>query len=269
MDVVLPEQIKEYLQFCEFKNKAKNNELDLSCCGWFFPTQLLPLGVFIKENKNIKIIPPKSKSVSVYLSTIRENKISEGKSYLPIMQLPSSESFVNESLKEFYKSNNLSKEYGGESAFKYTVGELVDNVYQHSGFKNAFVMAQSYQKKGFIEICFCDDGITIPGSLKKAGLVFGKDEHDKAIAEAINGLSAKKDKERGFGLWSNLNLVSKGLNGEFLVISGGGAVFVNKLGQKLFKLQTPNYFNGTLVSIRVRNQSKEVNLYDFVEPHND
>jgi len=263
----LPEQMKEYLQFCAFKSKVKDNSLDLSCCGWFYPTQLLPLGVFIKENKGLKVILPKSKSVSMYLSTIKENQVSEDKSYLPIIQLPSKEKLVNESLAKFYKLNNFSRECGGEAAFKYIVGELVDNVYQHSCFRNAFVMAQSDPKKGFIELCFCDDGITIPGSLKKAGMIFGEEE--QAIVEAINGLSAKNDKERGYGLWSNLNLVLNGLNGEFLVISGNGAVFINKLGQKLFKLQTPNSFNGTLISIRVKNQSKEVNLYDFVEPHND
>ena len=270
MVVGLPEQVFEFTKFCSLiVNSKKSNILDLGDCNWFYPTQLLPLLVFIKQNPNVKIILPKNIGVSKYLTIIKNKSKIKQNSYLSLVELPKEDKFVNETLQQLYDVTNLSKEYGGESAFKYTIGELVDNIYQHSKFKNAFVMAQKYSSKGFIEICFCDDGITIPGSLKKAGLVFKDDEHDKAIVDAINGLSAKNDKERGYGLWSNLNLVMNGLGGEFLIISGNGAVLVNKEGHKLFKLQEPNTYSGTLISIRVSNERKEVNLYDYVEPHKD
>jgi hypothetical protein len=265
----LPEQIQEYLDFCNKRNKAlQNGELDLCSCSWFYPTKLLPLSLFIKQNPKIKVCSPKDASVATYLETIKERKSTKGKSYMPIVELPQKEEEAEKTLNELYNLNNYGKEYGGEIAFKYTIGELVDNIYQHSQFKSAFVMAQRYPSKGFLEICFYDDGITIPGSLKKAGLIFNEEE-DKAIAEAINGLSAKNNKERGYGLWSNLNLVLNGLKGEFLVVSGNGAVFASKTGQKLFKLQEPHKLKGTLISIRVSCQQKEVNFYEFVEPHND
>ena len=268
MVVDLPEQVFEFTKFCSLiVDSKKSNSIDLSGCGWFYPTQLLPLIVFIKQNPHIEIISPENIGVSNYLATIKDKGEIKQKSYLPLVELPREETLVDETLKKLYNLTNLNKEYGGESAFKYTIGELVDNVYQHSEFKNAFVMAQSYSSKGFIEICFCDDGITIPGSLKKAGMIFEEEEHDKAIVEAINGLSAKNNKERGYGLWSNLNLVMNGLGGEFLIISGNGGVLVNKEGHKLFKLQEPNTYSGTLISIRVSNERKEVNLYEYLEPH--
>ena len=39
---------------------------------------------------------------------------------------------------------------------------------------------------------------------------------------------------------------------------------VNKEGHKLFKLQEPNTYSGTLISIRVSNERKEVNLYEYL-----
>ena len=268
MDTDFPAQFKQYMRFCEYRNRAlASGKLDLSGCNWIYPTTLLPLSVFIKESqKKVVVCWPSDEKVHRYFSTILgAKKDLKEKTYLPVVELPHKEGDADEMMKKLYELHADGKEYGGESAFKYVIGELMDNIYQHSCFDNAFVMAQRYSNKHFAEICLFDDGITIPGSLKKAGAVFGPDEHHFAIANAINGLSAKSSIERGFGLGSDIKLVTKGLKGEFLVVSGFGAVYVGKDGLKLFKLQEPHSLRGTLVSIRFAYPAKEVNIYEFIE----
>ena len=71
-DVVEPRELAtEYSKFTQMRSNAiATRELDLSTIKWFYPTLLLPLGVFIKQNKGIALIPPKDKRVSDYFDII-------------------------------------------------------------------------------------------------------------------------------------------------------------------------------------------------------
>ncbi|MDO8648022.1 MAG: ATP-binding protein [Candidatus Diapherotrites archaeon] len=267
-ELEFPNQLNNYLIFCNFKNSSiETKVLNLQTVSWLYPTTLLPLGVFIKENsKKIKYVPPANQNAANYISlVIGEFKVENGlKTYIPIIGLPPkvAEKDSEKFLEQIFKLHNNGKEYGGENAFKYLINELVDNIYQHSEFKNAFVMAQKYEKKGFVEICFFDDGITIPGSFAKKGMVF---EDAESIIQAINGLSTK-GKERGFGLGSNLKLFTKGLSGELLIVSGNGAAyFKGNEPTKLYKLRDNYRLQGTLISVRIPYPAKEVDIYDFIK----
>ncbi len=163
-------------------------------------------------------------------------------------------------LESIFRLHGNGKEYGGETVFKYLVSELVDNIYEHSEFENALVMAQRYEKKGIVEICFFDDGVTIAGSFKKQGMIF---EDQQAIVEAVNGLSTKS-KERGYGLSSNMTIFTQGMDGEILIVSGLGAIYAGKNRQKLYKLQEIHQLMGTLISIRIPFPAPKVNIYDFL-----
>ena len=58
---------EDYIKFTELRSDAiANGRLDLSGIKWFSPTLLLPLGVFIKRNGYIDLIPPKDQKVSNY-----------------------------------------------------------------------------------------------------------------------------------------------------------------------------------------------------------
>ncbi|MBS3058098.1 MAG: ATP-binding protein [Candidatus Diapherotrites archaeon] len=266
-ELEFPNQLNNFLTFCNLRNSAiESKSLDLQLSSWFYPTTLLPLGAFIKEKREqIKYIPPANQNVANYLSLVTGDlkAENEGKTYIPIINLPpkSLESESGKLLGQIFKFYNNGKEYGGENAFKYLISELVDNIYQHSEFKNAFLMAQRYEKKGFMEICFFDDGITISGSFSKHGMVF---EDSDAILEAINGLSTK-GKERGFGLGSNLKVFTQGLPGEMLIVSGKGAAFFKaNEPTKLYILQDKYKLEGTLISVRIPYPVKEVDIYEFI-----
>lgn len=108
----------------------------------------------------------------------------------------------------FELGNDVEVVANTSDAFSLIVSELVDNIYEHSDFKTAYVFAQKYPKIGKLEICFVDDGITIPGSFQKIELIYEKQEHYKAIHDALNGLSSKKIVGRGTGL-TNVSRLKK------------------------------------------------------------
>ena len=189
------------------------------------------------------------------------------RTYIPIQALPMSQVEGNAIVDYISRFHDRGAGYGGENAFKYMIGELTTNIYEHSGFENAFVMAQKYEKKGFMEIAFFDDGLTIPGTLKRAGFTVGEDY--AAIMKAMNGLSSKKSVERGYGLYSNARLCTHGLAGRIFIASGNGALEYTATSQKTYiptayNLQKAEYsLNGTIVSLRIPYPSPDVNLYDF------
>ena len=208
---------RKYLEFCQLKNNAlSTGKMDLSDIDWFYPTTLLPLGIFIKEKQDISVVPPTDPSVLNYYNIITKWRHSPGRSYIPIVQIPTNYHQREKMFEPLYSYEN--GHVGGHNAFSYFIGELVDNVYQHSRFSNAYIMAQKYQR--FTEIGIIDDGISIPGAFANAGLKFSDAE---ALSEAINGLSTKLDEERGTGLRSSLKLLTDGVKwGMFNCIEGRG-----------------------------------------------
>jgi len=166
-------------------------------------------------------------------------------------------------MQHLYKLGDNGAKFGGEAAFKYILNELVDNIYEHSKFTEAFVMAQTYPKIKFIEICFFDNGITIPGSFNKTGK---RVDDTTAIAEAINGESTKPGTERGYGLGSSIQLATKGLNGQVLIVSAGAAIQFNECQTPtVFDLTEQKRLNGTLVSVKIPFTDEQVDIYPYVE----
>ena len=263
-ELIVPELVNNYLTFTNQRSQAlADNKLDLSHCVFIYPTTLLPLGVFIKTHPKILYNPPHNQNVANYIFLVT-GKISidqlENKSYVPCVPLPQTRTEAEKVLEYVFRLHHQGKDYGGESVFKYLVSELVDNIYQHSKFSNAYVMAQRYEQKKFVEISFFDDGISIPGSFRKQET---KADDSTLIIEAINGRSTK-DKERGYGLSSNIRIFTEGLGGQILIVSGGGLVYLEKSSQKVYKLQEERRLSGTLISIRIPIPAKEIKLYDFL-----
>jgi hypothetical protein len=265
-----PTLMNEYLEFCEFRRTALTSGiLDLRNLKWVYPTTLLPLGSMIRgAGKKLEYKPPEKEDVRGYIDHMVQMKsiaYSPGRSYIPIALLPRNGINANEVVKPIFKFHSNGEKYGGEGAFKYFIWELVNNIYEHSEFTESMVMAQRYEKKGFVEIAFLDNGITINGSLKKAGK--GLDEDFDAISRAMEGLSAKKDQGRGYGLWSTTRLCIEGLGGNMLIVSGAGAVYYGEARQlrKKYKLsQEYLRLEGTLISLMIPYPAKKVEVNEYV-----
>jgi hypothetical protein len=263
MDFIESDLGQEYLKFCRLRNNSlKTGKMDLSIINWFYPTSLLPLGIFIKRNQYLSIVPPADLSVLYYYNIITKGEWlhSPERSYIPIVQIPHNEHQREKIFEPLYGIESDS--IGGLNAFSYFIGELVDNICQHSSFLDAYILAQKYETKKFIEVGIIDNGISIPGVFENAGFEFND---TKALFEAINGQSTKSDVERGFGLKSSLKLLTKGLHGECLIVSRRGGLIATEEEKTLYNMDKDHEFSGTLICVRVPYTSKDVNIYDYIE----
>jgi hypothetical protein len=220
------------------------------------------LGVFLKQNRSIALIPPSDKRVSNYFNIITMNNNSDKRgSYLPIIEIPKTETGKEAELERL---NTYASDCGGTNALQYFIGELVDNIYQHSQFSTAYITAQKYPKLGFLEFCIVDNGISIPQSYEDNGIPIKGDK--AAFDYALHGVSTKRDKERGSGLRTSIKLLTSGMNGTCLIISRRAGLGANNLdGVSTFNLNEEDIYHGTLISIDVPLQKKEVVIYGYIE----
>jgi hypothetical protein len=260
----LPVVLQEYLKFCKIcKNAERTNIIDLSQYTWFYPSSMLPLCNLLKNNRgSMKVIAPHER-VNNYISVIMGTSFN-ALSYIPITYLPKDQKEVNRMITQLLKWHNNGIYYGGINAFSFLIGELIDNIYQHSEFTNASVMAQRYEQKGFAEISIFDDGISIPMCFEKHGKYSSQDSI--AIQKAINGFSTKNEM-RGYGLNTSINLYVKGLKGSLLLVSRNGAFYRDSYdydGEKLYNLQSEYSLGGTLITFRIPYPVQEVDIYDYI-----
>lgn len=259
--------IDDYKKFCEYReNYAACGKLDLSSERFIFPTTLLPIYNLIIRN-NPKVIPPVDRDVSKYLEIVTNGsryRIAERmkKSYLPVVTLPEEKAQADTILNRLNEMHNNGEEFGGEQAFNYLLGEIVDNIYEHSEFGTSIVMAQIYPSYEFMDVSFFDNGITINGSFSNHNM--RRESDVQAIEDAVNGTSTKSQ-ERGYGLNTVTRIFTEGMNGQILVISGEGGIEYYEDAVRKFPLEKPYELLGTLVTVRAPYPSSGVDIYDYVE----
>lgn len=254
-----------YARFCRYRKAAEDSgSLDLSDIGFIYPSTLLPaIGLLSHQ---IGFVPPQDASIAKYVETARKGKAIG--TVCPIVELPKESDKYGQIIQNLYEIHlNNGRNCGGANAFKYAVGELTDNIYQHSRFCHAFVMGQSYPRMNFTEICIMDDGKSIPGTFSEHGLAFENDAN--AVVGAIRGASTKQKEEgRGMGLGSTMNLIVHGLGGEIFIASRKGAVFLSIGKKQIYTLPDDLRFDGTLVSFRIPYTKEPFEQYlKYVEKH--
>lgn len=249
------------MEYTDIRDKAvKAGNVDLENVRFLTPTTLLPLSIYLRRAmRSLTLIPPPNPNVESYLwCMMKDHGIDtlNGSTYLPVVSLPKDEDLSQPIMKKAY---DLAGDPGGKNAFRYLVGELVDNIYQHSRFDMALVMAQQYRKSGVMHLCIIDDGITIAGSLLESGMVL---DDEQAIIDALEGASSKKEQERGRGLGTTLSLTLKGYHGCMLVVSGRGAIYCDGENDLRYRLSDRNKYEGTLISMIIPLTTEEVDLYE-------
>lgn len=231
--------------------------LDLSNINFVSPTILLPSLNFARQNSmKIKVHPNTSDYIKRVLGIINGPKTT-----LKFRELPKKRSDNNRVVKDMV--NLLDHDYGGSRTLWHVLNEMVNNVIDHSQSENGYTYSQKYPIGGAIDMSFFDNGISIPGSYEEADISF-KNDCD-AIDNAINGISTKEkdeDDPRGYGMNTTAQLITKGNNGDMLVVSRGGLCYINQLGKKYNRLVKDKFMQGTLVSIRIkRNQVQNFDSY--------
>ena len=265
-----PELISSYVEFVGFRNRAQaDGIIDLKNRKWLSSSSVLLLA-YLKREYSPTVISDRSNTKGYFDQMtqdptwwIKETKLilSKWDSYIPFSQLPKEETdfkVLFAKLSDLIKSH---KPNGGEQAFKYVLGELTDNIYQHSNFENSYVMCQAYKTKGYVELSFIDDGISIPGNFEKHKIGFEGDWN--AISLAVSGWSTKDDYERGTGLRSSLRIYCEGAEAEAMIVSRNGIYYKKSQKTQLYRLDDQQKFPGTLISIRIPMRVDNIEIYQY------
>jgi hypothetical protein len=154
-----------------------------------------------------------------------------------------------------------------KNTFGFLLGEMLDNVKEHSLAENLYLLAQYWPAQNACEICLLDDGQGVYGSLKAAGRQV-RDPHDALQQVLETGLSAKDEFgsiTRATGIRNTRRaLTNKEIQGEFFILSGDSAfLHSSQEGEKLIRLQ--NFFwNGTIIMLKINRPANIFDMYRYV-----
>ena len=245
---------------CIGESPGVSVELDMSGISWVVPCSAILLSNVMdrlsKKGIFFSYRNPTENKVIKYLTSIGFpfGKQGIGSTYCPVHHFSTD---IDKEMNQVLEivDNNFPQTSTG--AIKYILSELADNVSEHSKFTHATIMAQFFDRKGFIDIGIVDNGISIPRLFEINNIVFESDAN--AIELAISGTSTK-GQDRGFGLPTTKNIVEKGLEGEFYILSRNGGIYIKKGSQsKLFKVESNSVF-GTFVYIRFKKPQQKLNI---------
>lgn len=152
----------------------------------------------------------------------------------------------------------------------YMLDELVCNIQQHSMARIGILSVVIDSTNNFLDICIADDGIGIFGSYvnhqKYLDLLNNGDAD--AICLAREGYSTKnlpETENRGYGISSNAKWITKGMGGEFSIISGKALYIESQLTSKIFSIPENVEWPGTMISVRIPMSVPETfNIYDYI-----
>lgn len=138
----------------------------------------------------------------------------------------------------------------------YLLGELIDNMNEHSKGQYGYIFSQYLRKERCIDLVLADDGITIFGSYVNAQKYL--DEINSNEAEALRlaneGKSTKNlpnAENRGYGISSSKEMLTDGLHGSFFMLSGGAFHRHDSAGSVFVKLPDTIRWEGTIILMRI------------------
>ncbi|MCQ2351640.1 MAG: hypothetical protein MJ003_06685 [Paludibacteraceae bacterium] len=153
----------------------------------------------------------------------------------------------------------------------YLLDELTCNILQHSNAKKSFIFTNFNSNTKTIDICVADNGLTIFGSYVNKQKYIDKlnNSNINAILLAKDGYSTKdlpEAENRGYGISSNINMVTNGLCGAFSILSGDALYYCENNYSKIFSLPNNIEWNGTLfvVSIPI-NIPSDFDFYKYIK----
>jgi len=250
--------------------------LDCSSIGFASPVFLISLMLCLSSCKKQVSVINRNK----YLETVRfydalkPDEIGEDifkeilshydkKTFIPIISFPacSNRSSDKDSIMSSIE-NLLCRQLGIENnvlnGIKYIIGEMVDNITEHSESERGYIFAQSYPAKGYLDLCIADEGITLNGSFNKVGIEVIDDV--EAMQAANKGVSSKNlpDAEnRGYGIYTSKKMLIQGLEGQYMMMSGNALYLYSAETERIIELPGGLRWDGTVIALRLPYQNKE------------
>lgn len=193
------------------------------------------------------------------------------KSYIPIVSFAASENIDDKEAISSVVENILIRQLNIRPnvamGLKYMVEETLDNITEHSKSKRGFIMAQAYPRKGYLDICMADNGVTLLGSYKKLADNEIVDDLE-AIKAANRGISSKNLPEaenRGYGIQTSKRMLVEGLGGQYLMISGSCLYLKSPGHDNVYSVPDGLRWNGTIVALRIPVDSSQFNYVNYLE----
>ena len=252
---------------------GENLEWDLKDAAFFHPFYLAPLAIYKQNCGNSIICKDIPKRISKYLELVQFEEpllIKEDMDLTSILEPYISRSYIPVCKFELCKSNIdalqsilqrvICKQSKADvritTPLSYLLGELIDNMNEHSKGKYGYIFAQYLKKEDCIDLVVADDGITIFSSYVRSCKYLdeiGGDEA-KALKMATEGKSTKNlpgTENRGYGLSSSKEMLVNGLHGSFFILSGGAFHRHDESGSVSVKLPQTINWNGTIILMRI------------------
>ena len=193
------------------------------------------------------------------------------KTYIPIINFSAERSSDAKEAVSSIAENIIIRQLNIKSnvanGLKYMIDETLDNITEHSESDRGYIFAQAYPRKGFLDVCIADRGVTLLGSYKR--LPGNEIESDsEAIKAANRGLSSKNLPEaenRGFGIKTSKQMLINGLGGQYLMMSGS-SLYVKSLNiDSFYSMPNGLRWNGTIVALRIPYNVPTFNYINYIE----
>lgn len=193
------------------------------------------------------------------------------KKYIPIVNFPA-KSFDDE--KDYVSSvieNVIIKQFNIPSnvatGLKYMIEETLDNITEHSDSDRGFIFVQGYPTKGFIDLCIADRGITLLGSYQKQpnNEISTDLEAIKAANRRLSSKNRPEAENRGFGIYTSKRMLTEGLGGQYLMLSGGNFYLKTPSFNSFYSLPDGLRWNGTIVALRIPYNITQFNYVNYIE----
>ena len=256
------------------ENAPENGvQWDLSEVSFLHPFFLAPLVIY-KEScgRSIECIGIPDR-ISKYFDLIHfdkplyieeeiglENTLNEyiSKSYIPVCQFELCKGNIDEIQSILQKVIRTQSHADNRivTPLSYMLGELIDNMGEHSNGRYGYIFSQYLKKEECIDLVIADDGITIYGNYAKFGLYQNEIDGDESIALKLanEGKSTKNlpnAENRGYGISSSKKMLADGLKGAFFMLSGG-AFHRHDINTSVYvALPSSIYWEGTIILMRI------------------
>lgn len=270
-------------------SKINNSEtedivFDCSYIRFTSPVFIISLMLYLSScNKRVSVINTNTYLNKIYFyNALKPDHISEKKfgsilenylekTYIPVISFPA---FANRATDkdailtaiENLLHKQLNIECNVLNGLKYILGEMVDNITEHSKSERGLIFTQAYPKKGYIDLCIADQGITLKGSFNSAGIEISNDI--EAMQAANKGISSKNlpDAEnRGYGIYTSKKMLISGLEGQYMMISGNALYLKDNTIDKIVELPSGLKWNGTVIALRLPYRKKKFSYINYVE----
>lgn len=244
--------------------------IDLSQEKFLKPLTILPLAALAEQHR-CQFILPEDSSAHSYLNTISFPKgvstiLSPRGSYVPVGRICVADPAGAERLTDAFEKLILSQlgplPEGGKAAISYSIGEITTNILEHSKQEMGWMLGQFYEKKGYLDICILDSGRGLSRSYKEELNIELNDT--EALVHALKGRSSKASAERGFGLWTTKRMITEGLGGECLILSGNAGYFSSPGSEVQIDLDGARW-EGVLVAFRIPKITEPIDVTKYYE----